>query len=75
MGSLPKKLEFDKNNYLQRFTNKSPFKTKLLKSDLMELENQIWNHKHNHDYIVINELNTRDFIKKTIEILEEELNK
>ncbi|GAB2764991.1 DUF6090 family protein [Salinimicrobium soli] len=72
-GELTKKLEHDKKNYLETYKVKSPFKSNLSQKDLMEFENQVWHHKHNHDYVVINELNIQDFILSTIEILEEEL--
>ena len=74
-GEITKKLEFDKSNYLETYKEKSPFKLNLSSEDLMEFENQIWHHKHNHDYVVINELNIRDFVSKIIEMIEEELNK
>ena len=74
-GELTKKLPFDKNNYLKTYTEKSPFEYNLSEKDLMEFENQVWHHKHNHDYVFINELNIRDFINTTIKIIEEELNK
>ncbi len=74
-GELTKKLEFDKSNYLVTYKEKSPFEPNLSSKDLMEFENQVWQHKHNHDYIVINELNVRDFVTTTIKIIEEELNK
>ncbi|WP_394974417.1 hypothetical protein [uncultured Croceitalea sp.] len=41
----------------------------------MELENQIWHHKHNQDYVIINEFNLKDFILTTIDMLENELKK
>jgi hypothetical protein len=72
-GELTKKLDFDKKNYLETYTEKSPFEMDLSETDLMEFENQIWHHKHNHDYIVINELNVRDFINTTLEMIEEAL--
>ena len=72
-GELTKKLEHDKKNYLETYKVKSPFKSDLSQKDLMEFENQIWHHKHNHDYVVINELNIKDFIQTTIEIVEEDL--
>lgn len=74
-GELTKKLDFDKNNYLDTYTEKSPFKIDISPKDLMEFENQIWHHKHNHDYVMINELNTRDFINTTRKMIEEELKK
>jgi predicted transcriptional regulator len=74
-GELTKKLEFDKNNYLVTYKEKSPFKMNLSTEDLMQFENQVWHHKHNHDYVVINELNIRDFVTTTIKMIEEELNK
>lgn len=72
-GELSKKLPFDKKNYLKTYEEKSPFEYKLSENDLMEFENQVWHHKHNHDYVFINDLNTRDFINTTIKIIEEEL--
>ena len=72
-GELTKKLEFDKSNYLVTYEKKSPFKLNLSSEDFMEFENQVWHHKHNHDYIVINELNLRDFINTTIQMLDKEL--
>lgn len=72
-GELTKKLPLDKSNYLTTYKEKSPFKFNLPKEDLMEFENQIWHHKHNQDYVVINELNLKDFILSTITMLEEEL--
>ncbi|MFT4986453.1 MAG: hypothetical protein ACI9AT_000242 [Ulvibacter sp.] len=74
-GELTKKLAFDKNNYLEVYKEKSPFEFDLSQKDLMEFENQIWHHKHNHDYVIINELNIRDFIMTTIKMIDEELNK
>ncbi|MFD2588057.1 DUF6090 family protein [Croceitalea marina] len=74
-GELTKKLPFDKNNYLKTYKEKSPFRFNLPKEDLMEFENQVWHHKHNHDYVVINELNLKDFILSTITMLEKELEK
>ncbi len=73
-GELTKKFSFDKNNYLETYKEKSPFEFDLSQKDLMEFENQVWHHKHNHDYVVINELNIRDFIRTTIKMIEEELN-
>ena len=74
-GELTKKLPFDRNNSLEVYNEKSPFKFNLSKKDMMELENQIWHHKHNNDYIVINERNLKDFILTTIAMLENELKK
>ena len=74
-GELTKKFDFDKNNYLETYTERSPFEIDISPIDLMEFENQIWHHKHNHDYVMINELNTRDFITATRKMIEEELNK
>lgn len=72
-GELTKKLAFDKNNYLDTYKEKSPFDLDLSQKDLMEFENQVWHHKHNHDYVVINELNIRDFTVNTIKMIDEEL--
>ena len=74
-GDLTKKLEHDKKNYLKTYKVKSPFEYNLTKKDLMEFENQVWHHKHNHDHVVINELNMKDFIISTIEMIEDELRK
>ena len=73
-GELTKIFEFDKSNYLVIYKEKSPFKLNLSLEDLMEFENQVWHHKHNHDYVVINQLNIRDFISTTIKRIEDELN-
>ncbi|MEZ4781025.1 MAG: DUF6090 family protein [Flavobacteriaceae bacterium] len=74
-GELTKKLPFDRNNKLQTYQEKSPFEADLNQEDLMEFENQIWHHKHNQDYVAINELNLKDFILATIGMIENELNK
>ncbi len=74
-GELTKKLPFDKKNYLKTYTKKSPFEYNLSNGDLLEFENQVWHHKHNHDYVFINDLNIRDFIDATIKIIDDELNK
>ena len=74
-GELPKKLDSDKKNYLASYKEKSPFKFDLPSNDLMEFENQVWHHKHNQDYVVINEMNVRDFIKSTINMIDKELNR
>ena len=74
-GELTKKLPFDRNNLLDTYKEKSPFKFNLSSNDLMELENQIWHHKHNQDYVVINELNLKGFISTTINMIEKELSK
>ena len=72
-GELTKKLPFDKNNYLVTYKDKSPFKFTLSEKDHLEFENQIWHHKHNNDYVVINELNLKDFIIITIKMIDDEL--
>ncbi len=72
-GELTKKLDFDKKKYLNAYKEKSPFKLNLSQSDLMEFENQVWHHKHNHDYVVINELNVRDFINTTLKMINQDL--
>ena len=72
-GELTKSLEFDKNNYLITYQEKSPFRHNLTSTDLMQFENQIWHHKHNHDYVIINELNVRDFVISTIQMIALEL--
>lgn len=74
-GELTKKFEFDERNYLRTYEEKSPFKLNLSQEDLMEFENQVWHHKHNHDYVVINEFNVRDFVTATIKIIDEDLEK
>ncbi|GMN10036.1 hypothetical protein MTsPCn9_15490 [Croceitalea sp. MTPC9] len=74
-GEITKKLPIDKSNYLETYKDKSPFKFNLSQNDIMEFENQIWHHKHNQDYVVINELNLKDFILTTIAMLEKELKK
>lgn len=72
-GELTKKLPFDRNNYLETYKDKSPFKFTLSEEDYLEFENQIWHHKHNNDYIVINELNLKDFINITVKMIDDEL--
>ena len=72
-GELSKKLPFDRNNNLKVYKQASPFVFNLSRTDLMELENQVWHHKHNNDYIVINERNLKEFILATIDMLEQEL--
>ena len=74
-GELTKKLAFDKKNYLEVYKEKSPFEIDLSQKDLMAFENQIWHHKHNHDYVIVNELIIRDFMMNTIKMIDEELNK
>lgn len=74
-GELTKKLPYDKRNLLDTYKEKSPFKFDLSKKDMMAFENQVWHHKHNHDYVVINELNLKDFILTTITMIEKELSK
>ena len=74
-GELTKKLAYDKHNYLETYQEKSPFKFNLSQNELMEFENQIWHHKHNQDYVAINELNLKDFINATLDMIEKELNK
>ena len=72
-GELTKYLPIDKSNYLETYKEKSPFRMTLAKEDVMEFENQVWHHKHNQDYVVINELNLKDFILTTINMIEKEL--
>ena len=74
-GELSKKLPFDKKNYLKTYKEKSPFEYNLSENDLMEFENQVWHHKHNHDYVFINDLYIQDFINDSIKIIEKELEK
>ena len=74
-GELTKTLAFDKNNYLDTYKEKSPFKINISQTELLEFENQIWHHKHNHDYVIINEFNIKDFINTTIKMIDEELRK
>ncbi|MEX0997368.1 MAG: DUF6090 family protein [Flavobacteriaceae bacterium] len=72
-GELTKKLPFDSKNYLRTYEEKSPFTFTLSEKDLLEFENQVWHHKHNNDYIIVNELNIKDFIEMTIKMIEDEL--
>jgi hypothetical protein len=72
-GELTKKLPFDKNNYLETYQDKSPFLFNLSEEDYLELENQIWHHKHNNDYVSVNELNIKDFINITLKMIDDEL--
>ncbi|WP_100629051.1 DUF6090 family protein [Algoriphagus formosus] len=74
-GELTKKLPYDKKDYLQTYTEKSPFKNQLTEADYLEFENQIWHHKHNNDYVTVNELNIKDFINLTLKMIEDELNR
>lgn len=74
-GELTKKFPFDKKKYLQNYQEKSPFKFNIAKEEYLEFENQIWHHKHNNDYVSVNELNLKDFLKITLQMIEEELNK
>lgn len=72
-GDLTKKLPFDRKNYLKNYQEKSPFKFKLSEQEYLEFENQIWHHKHNNDYVSINELNLKDFLNTTLKMIKEEL--
>ncbi|MDN3204118.1 DUF6090 family protein [Algoriphagus sediminis] len=74
-GELTKKLPYDKKDYLKTYPEKSPFKTQLVEADYLEFENQIWHHKHNNDYVSVNELNIKDFINITLKMIEGELNR
>lgn len=74
-GELTKDLPLDQKNRLETYNEKSPFKFDLPQEELMEFENQIWHHKHNQDYVYINELNLKDFILNTIDMIEKELEK
>jgi len=74
-GELTKDLPLDQKNRLETYNEKSPFKFDLPQEELMEFENQIWHHKHNQDYVYINELNLKDFILTTIDMIEKELEK
>ena len=74
-GELTKDLPVDQKNRLETYNEKSPFKFDLPQEELMEFENQIWHHKHNQDYVYINELNLKDFILNTIDMIEKELEK
>ena len=74
-GELTKDLPVDQKNRLETYNEKSPFKFDLPQEELMEFENQIWHHKHNQDYVYINELNLKDFILTTINMIEKELNR
>ena len=74
-GELSKKLPYDKKDYLQTYPEKSPFKPQLVEVDYLEFENQIWHHKHNNDYVSVNELNIKDFINLTLKMIEDELNR
>jgi hypothetical protein len=74
-GELTKKLPYDKNNYLETYKEKSPFAFNIAEEDYLEFENQIWHHKHNNDYVAVNELNIKDFINSTLKMIDDELAK
>jgi hypothetical protein len=69
-----KKLISNTGIVIPMYSKKSRFTYKLSDMDLMEFENQIWHHKHNQDYVIMNDYNIQDFIKNTIELLKEEIN-
>ena len=48
---------------------RSPFKARLTAADLPELENVIWQHKYNNDFILMNELELEAYILETLELI------
>ncbi len=58
---------------LRNYNYESPFKAKSKKVDLMELENMIWIHKYNHDYIILNDYEIKEFILETIDLIKQGL--
>ncbi len=68
-----KKLTSNTGIEIPMYSKKSRFTHKLSDADLMEFENQIWHHKHNQDYVIMNDYDIRDFIEKTIELLNKEI--
>ena len=68
-----KKITSNTGVVIPMYSKKSRFASKLSDEDLMEFENQIWHHKHNQDYVIMNDYDIQEFIKNTIELLKEEI--
>jgi RimJ/RimL family protein N-acetyltransferase len=60
---------------LQRYPGVSPFSMSLDPTEMMEFENQVWHHKDGTDWIILSDFKTNEYIKETLELIENELAK
>ena len=57
-------------NYKAKKRNRSPFKQNTENINLLELENILWQHKLNNDFVILNELEMQVFINETSKFIE-----
>lgn len=72
-GDLYKDLSQYSKYYIEKERLKSPFKSNIKGINLMEFENILWHHRHNIDYVELNDLEIEAFIKTTVEMITKEL--
>ncbi|MFT6732359.1 MAG: hypothetical protein ACJAS9_000539 [Polaribacter sp.] len=72
-------LYYDFSNWFKSYEtvkrSPSPHKIQVSKINLLELENILWQHKFNNDFALLSELKIRSYIVKTIEMIDQEIEK
>ncbi|RKZ66188.1 MAG: hypothetical protein DRQ44_07080 [Gammaproteobacteria bacterium] len=58
------------DSYVVPLRGKSPFDHNTSDMNLLEFENILWVHKVNNDFVNLNEYNMKDYIEKTLELIE-----
>ena len=75
LANFDKHMDFSSwsKNYRQRKVAQSPLKAKYNQVDLLHLENLVYQHKLNNDFVNLNEYEMRAFFVKTLEIINDNL--
>ena len=58
------------DSYLVPFRGNSPHEHNTSDMNLLEFENILWVHKVNNDFVNLNELNMKEYIEETLELIE-----
>lgn len=62
------------DNYKVGSREKSPLKQNISDLNLLRFENILWVHKMNNDFVTLNEQNVSEYIEKTLELIESNIN-
>ena len=58
------------DSYAVPLSGKTPFSHNTSDMNLLEFENILWVHKVNNDFVNLNELNMKEYIEETLELIE-----
>ena len=62
------------DSYAVPLRGKSPFEHNASDMNLLKFENIFWVHKVNNDFVNLNELNMKEYIEETLELIELNIN-